>query len=123
MPINDPIECQAIKIHLENNEEIILINVYCPPLENIENYQKIFEIQSKTLIVGDFNAHNTLWGCISTNQRGIKIEKFINQYNLTLMNTGTPTHFQINTTPSAIDLTISSADIPQKFIGTYTVIT
>lgn len=112
---NSENEYQSIQILLENSETITIKNVYCSPTEDILKYQEIFEnISNKTIIVGDFNAHHTIWGCHDTNRRGQTMENFINQNNLTFLNTGTPTFYKNNTIPSAIDLTISTNNIAQK---------
>jgi hypothetical protein len=99
---------------LVNNEEITIKNLYCPPSGNIDSCEKIFESQGKTHMVGDFNAHNTLRDAPAQINEAIKSKNISTKNTLTFMNTGTPTHFQINTTPSAIDRTISSANIPPK---------
>lgn len=48
-------------------------------------------IDSSTLVLGDFNAHNTIWGSKSTDSKGRVIEQFYQQFNLTILNNGKPT--------------------------------
>lgn len=62
--------------------------------------------------MGDFNAHNTLWGSRRTDRRGRRIENWLERDNISLLNTGSPTHMDATShTFSAIDLTITSSNI------------
>ena len=62
--------------------------------------------------MGDINGHNTLWGSQQNNYRGNKFANFINKSNLTILNSGEPTH-QIGRSKrfTHIDLTLSSPEI------------
>ena len=67
------------------------------------------------ILCGDFNSHNPIWGSQRTNTNGRRVEKIINEYNLVILNDGSPTHFDINNgTLSCIDLTITSPSIASK---------
>jgi Endonuclease-reverse transcriptase len=55
--------------------------------------------------MGDFNSHNTLWGCSSTYQKGLEVEKFVMQSNLCLLNNIYATYLHPGTgTLSSLDL-------------------
>jgi Endonuclease-reverse transcriptase len=55
--------------------------------------------------MGDFNSHSTLWGCSSTNQKGLELEKFLMQSNLCLFNNKSATYLHPGTgTLSSLDL-------------------
>jgi exonuclease III len=112
---DNAIEYQEIKVFLQN-DQISILNVYIPPDSQIiyENIEKTFKKNTKTIILGDFNAHNRIWGCSQNNSRGKTIETLIDQNNLIILNSGQPTHFQTNANPSAIDLTISTSNISSK---------
>ena len=66
------------------------------------------------LIVGDFNAHNQLWGSTNTDGRGREIETFITQQGLNIINNGAPTRILYNT-ESTIDLLIYSPELDPDF--------
>ena len=59
------------------------------------------------LILGDFNAHNRLWGCRGNNARGRRVEEILRANGLNILNNGSPTYITPNT-ESAIDLSICS---------------
>ena len=59
------------------------------------------------IMLGDFNAHNILWGSDNTDARGRKVERFIDNHNINIMNNGAPTRILYNT-ESEIDLMCSS---------------
>ncbi|GAB0090557.1 hypothetical protein DMENIID0001_052940 [Sergentomyia squamirostris] len=64
---------------------------------------------ASVLMLGDFNAHNQLWGCSDTNLKGRQIEEFIRDDELCLLNTGKFTYLHPGTGSfSAIDLSICS---------------
>lgn len=55
--------------------------------------------------MGDFNSHSTLWGCSSTNPKGLEIETFLMQNNLCLLNNKSITYLHPATgTLSSLDL-------------------
>ena len=63
-------------------------------------------------IIGDFNAHNSIWGSSQTCQRGALLEQLLLAHNLVLLNTGGPTHICMTTgSTSSIDLTLCSRSI------------
>jgi ribonuclease HI len=68
------------------------------------------------LIMGDFNAHSTLWGCIKENRSGKLINEFLDHSNLCVLNDGSPTRiaspFQIQ---NALDLSFCSSNLAAKF--------
>ena len=59
------------------------------------------------ILLGDFNAHNRIWGEQQTIFRTREMEHIINISNLNILNTGQPTHVS----GSAIDLTVTSLEI------------
>jgi exonuclease III len=76
----------------------------------------IDQLGKEFLLIGDFNAHNTLWGSESTKPRGEVIENFIASKNLLVLNSGTVTHVPPNgNKPSAIDLSIATQKAAEIF--------
>jgi exonuclease III len=75
-----------------NKKRTILVSVYIPPTENIDQYLHLIQnILNKfpkeaIIITGDFNGHSALWGGLVTDGRGNKIEDFIFMNSLQLMN-------------------------------------
>ena len=60
----------------------------------------------------DFNSHNQIWGSRDTNERGRKIENFMNKNNLCLLNNKSPSYLHPATgTHSVIDLILSDPTI------------
>ena len=61
---------------------IAFCSIYIPPdyalcLEELENI--INQLPKPYILVGDFNAHNPLWGSLKHNARGRVVESFINR--------------------------------------------
>ena len=62
--------------------------------------------------MGDFNSHNQIWGSRDRNERGCKIENFMNKNNLCLLNNKSPTYLHPATgTHSVIGLNLSAPTI------------
>ena len=67
------------------------------------------KISSPLIWVGDFNAHNPLWGSQVRDGNGAVVEELLDNCRLVVMNDSRPTRFDINTLKmSCLDLTIAS---------------
>ena len=74
-------------------------------------FQQVFQqVPSPSILTGDFNAHNPLWGSTTLNPRGELVEEVaIHTRNFNLLNTGVATHMcMASGTTSCIDLTFCS---------------
>ena len=100
----------AVQVHL--HKLITICSIYLPPsltyqqhdLDNL--YQ---QLPQPVLLLGDFNAHSTLWGCNSTRTDSYQLESFIEKEDLTILNDGTNTYLHPgNGALTAIDLSICS---------------
>ena len=57
--------------------------------------------------MGDFNAHNPIWGSNTVNDKGKKVEALLNKESLCIFNDGSDTYLHPgNGSYSAIDLSI-----------------
>ena len=80
-------------------------------LENL-----IAQLPPPILLLGDFNAHSTLWGCSKTDLRGKMIEDLLLKHNLSILNDGSNTYLHPATgSSSAIDLSIASPSLYLDF--------
>ena len=60
--------------------------------------------------VGDFNAHNPLWGSQERDANGSVIQDLLDNNNLVIMNDTSPTQFETNSLKmSCLDLTFASS--------------
>lgn len=104
--INTNMEVIAVKIH--NPQTVTLCNIYIPPdlpRDQIKLADIILQLPRPFLLVGDFNAHNIIWGSDHTDRRGKFLEDIFE--NDTILNTGEPTHFCTRTGKfSHIDITV-----------------
>lgn len=114
IPINTSQEAIAVSIKLLD-QQLSICNVYIPssiPLSATILNDLINQIPKPVVMVGDFNAHNSIWGAVSTDHRGQETEEFIETSNLHLLNSGAPTRFNaFNGNFSAIDLTLCSTTL------------
>ena len=97
-----------------------LISVYCPP--NIRTVQSDWDsllsvAHSKTLILGDFNAHHSNWSNI-TNQRGNQVFDSMIDNNFIILNNGKSTRFKLVNSilqESTPDISMVSSDVGLQF--------
>ncbi|KAG5879185.1 hypothetical protein JTB14_038347 [Gonioctena quinquepunctata] len=114
---------EAIAVILSIPQKICICNIYIPPdaESNINDLDNLIgQLPKPCVILGDFNAHNTIWGCLSTNPSGSKLlETFINTSNLVLLNSGEIT--RINTATgnySALDLALCHPNVSSTLTWT-----
>jgi hypothetical protein len=87
LALNTPL--QAIACRISTPQPLTLCSLYLPP-SSTWNHADLLNIVTQLpkpmLLLGDFNAHSTLWGCTSTDSKGQKITNFLLQSNLCLLN-------------------------------------
>lgn len=111
-----PLEAVAISVSIP--QKLTICNVYLPNSYNLkkrELHNLVQQLPKPFIVVGDFNSHNPQWGSSRTDQRGNIVEKFIDEANLVILNTGESTHFNPSSgSLSSIDLSLCSADLTDK---------
>ena len=68
------------------------------------------------LLLGDFNSHHTVWGCVDVNSRGRLLENFILRTSLCILNTGAGINISLPSgSTSVLDLSIASPQLVNSF--------
>lgn len=108
-------QLQATAVQLTLHKTITICSIYIPPHEAVipqELDKLISQLPTSFLLMGDFNSHNILWGDDHCDAKGRRMETFIENNDLCLLNDGTKTYLHPgHGTYTAIDLTICSADL------------
>ena len=74
--------------------------------------------KTNDIIIGmDANAHSEAWGCEDANGRGEKLEQFIANYGLSIINRGSTPTFVTSRAQSIIDITLTSKNIEANISG------
>ena len=106
---------QAVAISISLNKTITLCSVYLPPSSpiDIKNLDHLIDqLPKPVILMGDFNSHHRLWGCLDTNDKGRTIEEFITKHDLVLLNDKSSTYLHPATgSYSSLDLAICSPGI------------
>lgn len=111
-PIPPHDDNQYICITVKKNKLLFtLIGVYISPSSNFET-KRLADILSVCpapwVIIGDFNAHHPAWGSTRTNAKGRRLASIAYNYDLTLLNDGSPTFLRGVTYGSCLDLAFVS---------------
>ena len=114
VPLRTGLQAVAASVQ-SSHTRFTVCSVYLPPgiaLPVAELRQLVAELPSPFLLLGDLNAHHTVWGCDDTDRRGRLLESLLRDERLCLMNTGIRTHVTLPSgQTSAIDLSISSPEL------------
>ncbi|GIZ04204.1 RNA-directed DNA polymerase from mobile element jockey [Caerostris extrusa] len=76
-------EATILNLKITEKNSIVFISIYCivgrgTPFEDLKKLQKI---HSNVIFAGDFNATHTSWNNSKNNQRGVQLNKFLNENN------------------------------------------
>ena len=110
---------QAVAVRVLFNKFLTICSIYLPPdcNFNCEDLQDLIDqLPPPFLILGDFNAHNPLWGSILLDHKGKTIEDILDRNSISLFNDGRNTYHNVHTGySSAIDLSICSSNLLVEF--------
>lgn len=116
IPITTTLE--AIAVEIQHPLKLNICNVYLPGDQQItcEDLSMLLDqIPYPRIVLGDFNAHNIMWGSNHTDKRGRTVEDLMDSHSLLLLNTGDSTRFNaFNGNFTAIDLAFCSASLFPK---------
>lgn len=102
---------QIVAVRILFPVEITVCNIYLPDFSwSIQDLRDaVRQLPKPILLVGDFNAHNSLWGSSHTDIRGGFIEDFIEELDFVILNNGEGTYINSRSNSlSAIDLALCS---------------
>lgn len=87
---------ETVAIKLSDNTHII--GIYNPPTNthNAQQLHTLLDVGNKVLLVGDFNARHTSWGCHVNNASGRNLYRYTLAHIPIIMNTNPPTHYPFN---------------------------
>ena len=88
-------ECLAVEVWSSHNS-ITVLNYHntCKPLVLSDFDDIMGKVRRPVIWVGDFNAHNPLWGSDHRDSNGL-IEDFLDKYDVAVINDGKPTKYDI----------------------------
>ena len=118
---------QACAVQIFTNKWVTLCSLYLEPLlenrlqdpfghprhlELLDLQNLIDQLPQPFILMGDFNAHHTLWGETYCDRWGLIVEELIDNNDIILMNDGSPTRYDsFHNRNSAIDLTLCSSSL------------
>ena len=110
------ISLEAISITISTNKhQIKIISAYNPPNKKIqkEDISKIFD-NHPTILLGDLNSKNQIWGCLKTNLNGIKLLQITTKLRILISPPSKPTFQRSGRVPDILDIALIS-NLPTTF--------
>ncbi len=108
LPLNTSL--QAVACRISTPQPITVCSIYLPPTSSwteTDLLNLVSQLPPPVLLLGDFNAHNSLWGCSSTDGKGQEIADFLLSSSMCLLNNKQSTYIHPATgTCSSIDLAL-----------------
>ena len=113
IPLNTTLQAVAVRASLMRT--VSICSLYLPP-RSVSTLEQLSDLVNQlpppVLLLGDFNAHSSAWGCRSTDQAGEIVENLMDEMNLCLLNDDQPTFLHPgNGALTAIDLSLSSPSL------------
>lgn len=106
---------EAVAVSVVSFKTLTICSIYLPPhmtvsIRDMEDLVK--QLPTPFILVGDFNAHSSMWGSMTTDTRGQIIEDFLMTNDICILNTNAPTYCTPSTGKmSSIDLALCSPDL------------
>ena len=98
-----------------DNTELLITNMYTPPASscNVRYSPPIDHLLTGTdsLVLGDFNAHHSLWQPGTTDTRGNQLADSVSISSFAVLNTDSPTRLPGNADPSSPEVSLASASL------------
>ena len=117
LQINSDLQIKAVT--LTTNKKFTLCSVYLPPQKRIngEDLDNIIQqLPGAYMLLGDFNAHHTLWGCRNISNKGKTMEDFTSRNDIVYLNNKEPTYIHpAFKTTSALDLALCEPTLGLDF--------
>ncbi|KAL4098842.1 hypothetical protein QTP88_023362 [Uroleucon formosanum] len=104
------ISLEAISITISTNKhQIKIISAYNPPNKKIQkkDISKIFD-NHPTILLGDLNPKNQIWGCLKTNPNGIKRLQISSELRILISPSSKPTFQRSGRVPDILDIALIS---------------
>jgi len=106
---------QAVVARVSCYKTITICSIYLPPSQNLnlsDLEDLLTQLPPPVLLMGDFNAHNCIWGSKRVDRRGEIIEDLILKQNISILNEGSNTYLHPGTgSLSTIDLSLCDSSL------------
>ena len=91
-----------------DNTELLITNMYIPPASSCNGrYSSPIEhllTGTHSLVLGNFNAHHSLWHSGTTESRGNQLADSVSISSFAVVNTDSPTRLHGNANPISLDV-------------------
>lgn len=118
------IETVAIKVRLNDGSFVNIISAYKQPNKPLieEDIKVIFNTREPTLLIGDLNCKNTIWGCRTNNPAGVKLNELATTYTCQILAPEEYTYYpyRMDHNPDILDIIVQKNFTKQIFQQVHT---
>ena len=83
--IRTTLQTIALELYMAGKRKRTMCSIYLPPTDLVteKDMKDLLEqLPAPMILLGDFSAHNSLWGSKKMNTRGRMLEKILDRFNL-----------------------------------------
>ena len=114
IPLRTTLQATAVRLYLNNVYTVCSLYLPHTDVSKTDVAALLDQLPRPFLLLGDMNARSPLWEPAFTsasNRRGVLFEDLLTEYDISLLNDGSYTHYHIQTnTSSTIDLSFCSSE-------------
>ena len=99
IPLHTTLQAAAVTLYLQRKYTVCSLYLPHVPLARAELEQLLNQLPHPFILLGDMNAHSSLWGAQETvpDDRGRLFENILNDHPISLLNDHSPTHYHVQT--------------------------
>ena len=115
---HEPVPLQATAVKISLHKTITCCSLYLPPGTPVDLENLFDQLPRPYILLGYFNAHNTMWGSDNWGARERMLENLFLQHDFCILNDASPTYLHPGSgTLTCIDLTVCVPDCWRTFSG------
>lgn len=109
LPSVDINNCEMLMIKLKSNVDLTIGAIYISPSVHFSfnDLKTIFNEYSRVILGGDMNAKHQAWNNFTNNTRGVRLQKFIDHNNISIISSNSYSYKQPRCNPSNLDILLA----------------
>jgi len=113
LPNPTSLEALIIQVNFQS-KTVTIVNTYHAPNKTVndDQYRLLFQTFNRdAIILGDLNAYSTVFGALTTDNRGKLLEELMDEHSMVALNTGAGTYVRRTGVVSHLDISMANYNI------------